>query len=183
MINLDDELAQCYLAESAEHLAAMERDLLALEIGGEEIDDELVNRVFRAVHSVKGGAGFFDLAKIRELAHRLYHELHRRGAGRSHGHGDTARMLPNPSVPICSARPSTQCARSSKPSRPRSPSARPRGQQSHTRISRYCRGGYTSPAGRRVESEGWCRYVHAGCESGSMHSRRSATQPRWWISI
>jgi two-component system chemotaxis response regulator CheY len=26
--------------------------------------------VFRAVHSIKGGAGFFDLVKIRELAHR-----------------------------------------------------------------------------------------------------------------
>jgi len=75
MINLDDELAQCYLAESSEHLAAMERDLLALEIGGEEIDDELVNRVFRAVHSVKGGAGFFDLAKIRELAHETEHAM------------------------------------------------------------------------------------------------------------
>ena len=75
MINLDDELAEDYLAECREHLAAIETDLLAIEKGGAEIDEELVNRVFRAVHSVKGGAGFFDLAKIRELAHQTENVL------------------------------------------------------------------------------------------------------------
>jgi chemotaxis protein histidine kinase CheA len=70
MIGLDDELAGEYLAESREHLATIESDLLALERGGSEISEERVNRVFRAVHSIKGGAGFFDLVKIRELAHQ-----------------------------------------------------------------------------------------------------------------
>ena len=70
MISLDDEVAEEYLAESREHLATVETDLLALESGGAEIGDELINRIFRAVHSIKGGAGFFDLAKIRELAHQ-----------------------------------------------------------------------------------------------------------------
>ncbi len=70
MINLDDELATEYLAECGEHLAVMEAGLLAIEEDGSDADEELVNRVFRAVHSVKGGAGFFDLVKIRELAHR-----------------------------------------------------------------------------------------------------------------
>ncbi|MGA2041279.1 MAG: hybrid sensor histidine kinase/response regulator [Bryobacteraceae bacterium] len=68
--NLDDELVQDYLAECREHLATIETDLLAIEQGGAEIDEELVNRVFRAAHSIKGGAGFFDLAKIRELGHK-----------------------------------------------------------------------------------------------------------------
>jgi two-component system, chemotaxis family, chemotaxis protein CheY len=70
MISLDDELAGEYLAESRDHLDTMETDLLALERGGAETTDERVNRVFRAVHSIKGGAGFFDLVKIRELAHK-----------------------------------------------------------------------------------------------------------------
>jgi two-component system, chemotaxis family, chemotaxis protein CheY len=70
MINLDDELATEYLSECCEHLATMESALLDIEKGGTKIDAELVNRVFRAVHSVKGGAGFFDLMKIRELAHQ-----------------------------------------------------------------------------------------------------------------
>lgn len=69
-IGLDDELAADYLSECREHLATVGRDLLAMENSGAAIDEELVNRVFRAVHSIKGGAGFFDLVKIHELAHR-----------------------------------------------------------------------------------------------------------------
>jgi len=69
MIDLNDELAGEYLAECREHLAAMEAGLLAIERSEAGVDEEVVNRVFRAAHSVKGGAGFFDLAKVRELAH------------------------------------------------------------------------------------------------------------------
>jgi two-component system chemotaxis response regulator CheY len=70
MINLDDELAQTYLAKCREYLATMEKNLLAMELDGAEVEEELVNRVFQAVHSVKGGAGFFDLANVCELAHQ-----------------------------------------------------------------------------------------------------------------
>ncbi len=66
----DDELIAEYLAESQEHLANIESDLLAMEAAGASIDEQLVNRVFRAAHSIKGGAGFFNLHRIRELAHR-----------------------------------------------------------------------------------------------------------------
>ncbi len=68
--SVDDGLVQEYLAESQEHLATIETDLLILEQDGEAIQDEVVNRVFRAAHSIKGGAGFFDLVRIRELAHK-----------------------------------------------------------------------------------------------------------------
>jgi two-component system chemotaxis response regulator CheY len=71
MINLDDELAEEYLAECRDHLDRVETDLMAMEKGGAELDEELIHRVFRAVHSVKGGAGFFELVKVRELAHRM----------------------------------------------------------------------------------------------------------------
>ena len=67
---IDDELVQDYLAECREHLATIESDLLKIEEGGPDIDEELVNRVFRAAHSIKGGAGFFDLARIRKRAHK-----------------------------------------------------------------------------------------------------------------
>jgi two-component system chemotaxis response regulator CheY len=70
MLELDDELGQDFLAECREHLASIEADLLAIEQAGAKIDTERVNRVFRAVHSIKGGAASFDLPKIRELAHR-----------------------------------------------------------------------------------------------------------------
>ena len=73
--NLDDELVQDYLAECREHLATIETDLLAIEQAGAQIDEQLVNRVFRAAHSIKGGAGFFDLSKIQELAHKTENVL------------------------------------------------------------------------------------------------------------
>ena len=74
-LNLDDELVLDYLAECREHLATIETDLLAIEQAGAAIDEQLVNRVFRAAHSIKGGAGFFDLVKIKELAHRTENVL------------------------------------------------------------------------------------------------------------
>src|SRR5215469_9792303 len=85
----DDELIQDYLAESREHLATIENDLLAMEQAGAAIDDQLVNRVFRAAHSIKGGAGFFDLTKIRELAHRTENVLDLVRSG---------QMIPTPEV-------------------------------------------------------------------------------------
>ena len=69
MTNLDNELGEQYLADSLDHLTVIDTCLLAIEKGGAEIDEELVNRAFRAMHSVKGGAGVFELAKISDLAH------------------------------------------------------------------------------------------------------------------
>jgi two-component system chemotaxis sensor kinase CheA len=73
--NIDDDLIQEYLAECREHLTTIEADLLEIERDGPDIDERRVNRVFRAAHSIKGGAGFFDLFKIRELAHKTENAL------------------------------------------------------------------------------------------------------------
>ena len=72
---LDDNLLVDYLAESREQLTTVEADLLAIEEEGAGIDEERVNRVFRAVHSIKGASGFFDLTKIGELAHHAENVL------------------------------------------------------------------------------------------------------------
>ena len=69
-LNLDDELLAEFINESREHLTAIEAELLAIEEGGENIDAELVNKVFRAAHSIKGASGYFGLNKVKELAHR-----------------------------------------------------------------------------------------------------------------
>ena len=66
-LNLEDDIVLEYLAECREHLTTIETDLLSMEQAGAAIDEQLVNRVFRAAHSIKGGAGFFDLLKIKEL--------------------------------------------------------------------------------------------------------------------
>src|ERR1700685_2621631 len=73
--SLDDDLVLEYLAECREHLVTIETDLLSMEQAGAAIDEQLVNRVFRAAHSIKGGAGFFDLHKIKELGHRTENVL------------------------------------------------------------------------------------------------------------
>ncbi len=66
---LDDEIISGYIEESREHLADIETDLLTIEEQGAEIDRELVNKVFRAAHTIKGGAGFLNLTTIKELSH------------------------------------------------------------------------------------------------------------------
>ena len=68
MIAINDVLVQNCVGECLEHLATMEKSLLALELGGEEADGELVNRVARAAHAVKAEAGLFGLAKVGHLA-------------------------------------------------------------------------------------------------------------------
>jgi two-component system chemotaxis sensor kinase CheA len=65
----DDEILQGFIEESLEHLADIENDLLAIEEGGANIDEDLVNKVFRAAHSIKGGAGFMGLTAIQDLSH------------------------------------------------------------------------------------------------------------------
>jgi len=71
----DDETLQMYIEESLDHLGDIESDLLTIEEGGANIDLDLVNNVFRAAHSVKGGAGFMGLTSIKDLAHHLENVL------------------------------------------------------------------------------------------------------------
>ena len=70
MGQIDDDILKEFVAESREHLATIETDLLAIEEAGGDIDEDLVNKVFRAAHSIKGASGFFGLTRIKELAHK-----------------------------------------------------------------------------------------------------------------
>lgn len=65
----DTDILQDFIEEAREHLEGIESDLLTIEEAGSHIDSELVNKVFRAIHSVKGGAGFLGLTNIKELSH------------------------------------------------------------------------------------------------------------------
>ena len=58
----DDEILDL-LEESLEHLESVESDLLDIEKAGEDIDVDQVNKVFRAMHTIKGGSSFFGLTK------------------------------------------------------------------------------------------------------------------------
>ncbi len=56
-----------FFQECEEQLAELETGLLAME--GGETDPETINAVFRAVHSIKGGAGAFSLEDLIRFAH------------------------------------------------------------------------------------------------------------------
>lgn len=67
----DAELIAEFVIESQEGLANIEQQMLAIEAGGANIDVDLVNSVFRTMHSIKGASGFLGLDRIGALAHRL----------------------------------------------------------------------------------------------------------------
>ncbi|GAP66180.1 chemotaxis protein histidine kinase-like protein [Mizugakiibacter sediminis] len=67
---------QTFFDESLEGLDAMEAALLKLDPAG--VDAELVNTIFRAAHSIKGGSatfGFADVAAFTHVAEELLEEL------------------------------------------------------------------------------------------------------------
>ena len=61
------EIKATFFQECEEQLAELEVGLLAMEAG--DSGSETVNAVFRAVHSVKGGAGAFGLDDLVRFAH------------------------------------------------------------------------------------------------------------------
>ena len=61
------EIRLTFFQECEEQLTALENGLLAMQEG--ESDSETVNAVFRAVHSIKGGAGAFKLDALVSFAH------------------------------------------------------------------------------------------------------------------
>ena len=71
MIDKNDEVFIAFVEESREHLLTLEEDILGLESDGKTIDDDLVNKVFRVAHSIKGTAAFLALDKIKDLAHAM----------------------------------------------------------------------------------------------------------------
>jgi len=58
-----------FFEEAAEHLADMERRLVALDPA--QADREEVDAIFRAAHSIKGGANMFGFAEIAQVTHEL----------------------------------------------------------------------------------------------------------------
>jgi two-component system chemotaxis sensor kinase CheA len=69
-----------FFQECEEQLAELESGLLAIEAG--ETDSEVVNAVFRAVHSIKGGAGAFGLDDLVRFSHVFETALDEVRAGR-----------------------------------------------------------------------------------------------------
>ena len=67
-INMD-KLQETFFQESEEHLSFVESALLQFDVDVPDL--EIINSIFRAVHSLKGGAGIFGLDVLIELAHLM----------------------------------------------------------------------------------------------------------------
>jgi two-component system chemotaxis sensor kinase CheA len=63
----DQEILKDFLTESGELLEQLEADLVVLE--GTPRDLELINQVFRALHTIKGSASFLALTNLVKVAH------------------------------------------------------------------------------------------------------------------
>ena len=66
-MDMDEDLFADFSSEADEHLATAETTLLSLE--NDPHDDELLNTVFRAFHTIKGAAGFLQLDDVIRVSH------------------------------------------------------------------------------------------------------------------
>ena len=67
----DTELLNDFVVEANEHLGDIENQFLAIEENAPNVDVDLVNEVFRGIHSIKGAAGFLGLTTVNDLSHNL----------------------------------------------------------------------------------------------------------------
>ncbi|WP_248927018.1 hybrid sensor histidine kinase/response regulator [Paenibacillus hamazuiensis] len=65
----NQEFLKDFIEEAVSHLDSLEMGLVQMGEGSE--DPEILNTIFRAVHSIKGTAGFFALKNIVALAHAM----------------------------------------------------------------------------------------------------------------
>ncbi|MDO5576278.1 MAG: chemotaxis protein CheA, partial [Fibrobacter sp.] len=75
MTSGEEEILQLFIEESREHLENIEEDFLAIEQAGENYPEELINKTFRNVHTIKGGASLFSFKNISDLSHEMENVL------------------------------------------------------------------------------------------------------------
>ncbi len=63
------QFQDAFFDEVAEHLAVVEEGLLELEQHPE--DRDLLNKIFRSAHSIKGGAGMFGFSAVAQFTHKM----------------------------------------------------------------------------------------------------------------
>ncbi len=86
-----EAIKQTYFQECDELLASLEEGLLALEAG--EGDGDTINAVFRAVHSVKGGAGAFGFEAMVAFAHVFENALDAMRSGKLDPDAEVLKLM------------------------------------------------------------------------------------------
>ncbi len=70
-----DEIHIVFVQEAREQIAALEAGLMDLEQGNR--DPETINAIFRAAHTIKGGAGVVEMGAIETFTHSMENALDR----------------------------------------------------------------------------------------------------------
>jgi two-component system chemotaxis sensor kinase CheA len=86
-----DEILSVFSVEAREQLEAMEAGLMQLEQG--DRDPETINAVFRAAHTIKGGAGVVEIHSVEKFTHVLENVLDRLRNGEIEVSGDMISAL------------------------------------------------------------------------------------------
>jgi two-component system, chemotaxis family, sensor kinase CheA len=60
-----------FVEEAREHLSNTEYDLLAMENGRDGEGSDIIDRLFRTIHSIKGASGTFGFPAVMELSHAM----------------------------------------------------------------------------------------------------------------
>ena len=82
MVKEDDRVKEEFTSEAEELLDALSRDLSDFETQGKNVRPEVINKIFREVHSLKGLAGMLGFAQISDLSHNLEDMLDRLRMGK-----------------------------------------------------------------------------------------------------
>jgi len=64
---MDEELLSEFLLESKDNLDSIEQHLLDLETNPD--NPEMIDAIFRVIHTVKGSCGFLGLGRLEKVAH------------------------------------------------------------------------------------------------------------------
>jgi two-component system chemotaxis sensor kinase CheA len=65
-----EQFHQVFFEESLENLDVVEQALVEINIE-DEVDSEVINSIFRAAHSIKGGSGTFGFTEVTEFTHLM----------------------------------------------------------------------------------------------------------------
>ena len=82
MAKEDDRAREEFTSEAEDLLDELSRDLVELEGQGVNVRPEVINKIFREVHSLKGLAGMLGFGEISELSHSLEDMLDRLRMGK-----------------------------------------------------------------------------------------------------
>lgn len=80
-----------FFDEAQEHLESIEERAMAL--GANRRDPEILNAIFRAAHSIKGGSGTFGFAQLSEATHEMETLFDALRKGQGHADDATIRLL------------------------------------------------------------------------------------------